>query len=225
MKSILFENFDVRSQEVKNYFLFLKDLEHGLIQSSVITTEKTKPKKINADLTKTLKATGFLLLYNLAEATMRHAIEVIFNELKIRKISFDNITDEFKKIIIDNFKKNNSSNKLLSNINIISFDIISASFDKEKLFSGNIDAQKIKEVSIKYGFSCQTNAQETDNGSDLVIVKTNRNDLAHGFKSFEEVGKGYSVDELLMIEERVVCYLKAILENIEDYLLEQKYLR
>lgn len=98
-------------------------------------------------------------------------------------------------------------------------------FDKEKLFSGNIDARKIRKTSEMYGFSCKTNSQKTKDGSDLLTVKTNRNDLAHGFKSFEEVGRDATADELLEIKKRVISYLKGILENIESYLSNKEYLK
>jgi hypothetical protein len=103
-------------------------------------------------------------------------------------------------------------------------DIISASFDPQDLFSGNIDGRKIKETAIKYGFSHVTDARKTGNGSDLLIVKMNRNDLAHGFKSFTEVGRDKTADELLAIERKVVKYLRQILQNIEAYLENQEYL-
>lgn len=76
-----------------------------------------------------------------------------------------------------------------------------------------------------YGFSCKTNAKKTKDGSDLLKVKTNRNDLAHGFKSFEEVGRDATADELLEIQKRVIYYLKAILENIDSYLSNKEYLK
>ncbi len=56
-------------------------------------------------------------------------------------------------------------------------------------------------------------------------VKTNRNYLAHGFKSFEEVGKDATADELLVIQKRVNCYLREILENVENYILNDEYLK
>jgi hypothetical protein len=59
----------------------------------------------------------------------------------------------------------------------------------------------------------------------LLKIKTNRNDLAHGFKSFEEVGKDATAEELLQIKKRVVCYLREILQNIEDYISKQEYLK
>lgn len=221
----LFKDFDERTAEVRGYFLFLQNLEKGSIQLSMGHGEHTKTKKISDDLAKTLKAAGYLLLYNLIEATMRNAIEIIFDELKNKHISFDQVRDDLKKIIIKNFKENQSTEQLLANIQAISVDIISAGFNKQKLFSGNIDARKIREIAKMYGFSYKTNAKKTNNGEDLLTVKTNRNDLAHGFKSFEEVGKNYTVDDLLRIQKRVICYLREILHNIESYLSNEAYLK
>ena len=76
-----------------------------------------------------------------------------------------------------------------------------------------------------YGFSYKTNAKKTKDGRDLLTVKTNRNDLAHGFKSFEEVGRDATADELLKIQKRVICYLREILKNVETYISNKEYLQ
>ena len=57
-----------------------------------------------------------------------------------------------------------------------------------------------------------------------MTVKNNRNDLAHGIKSFAEVGKDKSADELIKIKDKVVKYLRQILENISIYIDNQEYL-
>jgi hypothetical protein len=227
MRSTLFEDFDKRAQEVRRYFIFLKNLEQGSIQLSMGNTNNTKIKPINNDLEKTLKATGFLLLYNLVESTMRNAIETIFDELKTKNISFDDVRDEIKKIVIDNLKdKDNKSTKdILVTVQNISVDIISATFNRDRLFSGNIDGQRIKDIAEMYGFSYKTNARKTGNGKDLQRIKDHRKDLTHGFKSFEKVGRDATSDELLEIQKRVICYLRGILENIESYLSNEKYLK
>ena len=225
MKSKLFEDFDERAQEVSKYFFLLQNLEQGSIKLYMGNVDHPKVKKIDTELEKTLKATGFLLLYNLIESTIRNAIEAIFDDLANKKISFDNLREEFKKIVVQNFKNNKSSDNLLNAINNISLDIISASFDKGKLFSGNIDARKIKDTAATYGFSYETTARKTQNGNDLLKIKTNRNDLAHGFKSFKEVGKDATAEELLQIKKKVICYLREILQNIEDYISKQEYLK
>ena len=223
MKSILFRDFDDRAQEVSKYFFLLKNLEQGSIKLRMGNLTHFKVKNIDTELEKTLKATGFLLLYNLIESTIRNAIEAIFDDITNQKISFDDLREEVKKNIIKNFKKNRETDYLLNSINNLALDIIYASFDKERLFSGNIDARKIKKTAEAYGFSYKTNAQKTQNGNDLLKIKTHRNDLAHGFKSFEEVGKDATADELLKIKKKVICYLREILENIEIYVSNQEY--
>jgi MAE_28990/MAE_18760-like HEPN len=82
MTRILFEDFDERAKEVSQYFIFLKNLEQESIKLSMGgKIGKSKIKVIDPNLLRTLKASGFLLLYNLVEATMRNAIEAIFDEL------------------------------------------------------------------------------------------------------------------------------------------------
>ncbi|MFM2062701.1 MAG: hypothetical protein RLZZ507_2371 [Cyanobacteriota bacterium] len=234
MRSTLFEDFDKRAQEVRRYFIFLKNLEQGSIQLSIGNGSNTKIKPINNDLEKTLKATGFLLLYNLVEATMRNAIEAIFDELKTQRVSFDDVREEIKKIVINNLRNENiqTENDLLLGLRNISVDIVSVTFDalvkkenKNRLFSGNVDSKKIEEIANIYGFSSTTNKDKTRRGNDLLTIKTNRNDLAHGFKTFEEVGKDATADELLKIQKRVICYLIEILKNIETYISNKEYLQ
>ena len=224
MKSRLFQDFSERSREVSKYFVFLKTLEQGTIKLSMEGMDgKPKIRKLDSDLEKTLKASCFLLLYNLVESTMRNAIEAIFDELSTQGVSFDKVRPEIKKIVLRNIKKCNPD-KILVSITTISVDIISACFDKAELFSGNIDGRLIKDLATDYGFSYQTDAKKTGNGKDLLTIKTNRNDLAHGIKSFSEVGREKSADELLMIKNKVISYLKQILLNLETYLDNKEYL-
>jgi hypothetical protein len=224
MTRILFEDFDERAKEVSQYFIFLKNLEQESIKLSMGSkANKLKIKAIDPNLLRTLKASGFLLLYNLVEATMRNAIEAIFDELKNERVSYDRLRPELKKIVLRNLKKR-SIDDLHADIMEVSIDIISASFDPQDLFSGNIDGRKIKDAAIKYGFSHATDARKTRDGNDLLVIKTNRKDLAHGFKSFTEVGRDKTADELLAIESRVIKYLRQILQNIEAYLENQEYL-
>jgi hypothetical protein len=218
MDSTLLEDFKERSKEVTTYFSIFN-------QYSTESKTTNYGKNTNLELEQTLKATGFLLLYNLIEATMRNGIEAIFTDITNKNISFDILKPEIQLIILDNVKKNKSPKNLLKNLNNISIDIISASFSSDKLFSGNVDSRKIKDIAGLYGFSCETDPLQTQNGNDLLRIKNNRNDLAHGFKSFEEVGRGTNTEELLDIKDRVINYLQGIVENIEDYISKKEYLK
>lgn len=224
MTYIMFEDFEERSKEVRKYFIFLKNLEQSTIRLSMLDGRgNPKIKEIDSELLKTLKASGFLLLYNLVEATMRNAIEAIFDELKNQGVPYDHIRPELKKVVLKNLKKRNPD-RIFASITAISVDIITAGFDKDKLFSGNLDGLKIRKTAQEYGFSHLTDHFRTGDGSDLRTVKQNRNDLAHGFKTFTEVGRDKTTDELLEIENKAVRYLKQILLNIEQYLTNKDYL-
>ncbi len=224
MTRVFFQDFNERSKEVSKYFIFLKSLEQATTKISMEDLNgNPKIKEVDSDLLKTLKASAFLLLYNLVEATMRNAITTIFDELRTQGISYDDIKPELKKIVLRNFKKR-SFDHLFSTINTIAFDIITAGFDENDLFSGNLDGRKIRETASEYGFSHQTDYAKTGDGNDLLTVKTNRNNLAHGFKTFTEVGRDKTADELLEIKNKVVRYLRQILVNIDQYLSNQDYL-
>ncbi len=220
----VFLDFNTRAKEVNDYFIFLESLEKQTTKLAVFDPAGTyKIQSLDPELAKTLKANSFLLLYNLVESTMRNAIEAIFEEFKNKSISFDQLKPKIKIVVLQNLK-NRSPKKIHLTINQISTDIITATFEREELFSGNVDARLIKEIAENYGFSYQTDFSKTKNGQNLVVVKSNRNDLAHGIKSFEEVGRDKTIKQLLEIKEEVVEYLTQILENIRDYLDNEEYL-
>jgi len=93
----------------------------------------------------------------------------------------------------------------------------------QRMFSGNVDSKSLKGIGEIYGFRTLVPAKTRD-GADLLPIKTNRNDLAHGFKSFEEIGRAYPTRELLAIAMRATAYMAAILQNVDSYLDEAGYL-
>lgn len=198
MQTVL-SDFNKRAKEVSDYVNFVKDLEE---QKTKISKEDNLAK-IYVELLKTLKATAYLLLYNLIESTIRSGIEYMFNEIITENIPFDDIRQELKKLIWQNLK-NKAVDKLTVNIVNLSRDIISASFDSGDLFSGNVDAKEIKKTAKSYGFSSNTNYTETRGGVYLLSIKTNRNNLAHGWTSFNDVGKDATGENLVEMNQRVI---------------------
>jgi hypothetical protein len=221
--SFVFEDFQKRSEEVSKYFIFLQNLQQGKIKLVEEIPGNNKAKERDKVLEHTLKASAYLLLYNLIESTMKNAIEAIFDELQNQGVSFDDIRPELKKIILVNLKRRNPD-KILDEIQDISLDIVQIGFNREELFAGNIDSKLIRETAKKYGFYSPTDDKKITNGEDLYLVKKNRNDLAHGSKSFTEVGKEKGADELIKIKNQVVEYLEGILKKVETYIDKQEYL-
>jgi len=155
MQTVILD-FQSRVQEVNQYFVFLEGLIQETTKLAVVEDNgEQKITAIDSDLGRTLKANAFLILYNLIESTMRGAIEAIFDEISSKKVSFDSVRIEIKKIVIHNFK-NRSPDNIHSRIKDISLDIITAGFNSRELFSGNVDREEITNTARKYGFSFHT---------------------------------------------------------------------
>ena len=214
--------FQKRIIEVDIYFQTLDLLDKGRCKISCIDISGILIEKdIDDELSKILKANGFLLLYNLIEATIRKSIDAIISSIHSQNITFKELTENLKIIWVNqeikDLKENtfNSStlrNKLLSISQSILADEL-LTFKAECInISGNIDAQKIRDIAKQLGYD------ESTNGRNLVTIKTKRNHLAHGEYTFAEIGKDYTVKDLVKFKEEAEIYLADVLLKIENYI-------
>lgn len=200
--------FQERANEIEIYYLFISDFTNS---------------NSNDDLNKILKSNLILMLYNLVESSMSNAIEEIHSNIHNNLISFDLLKLELKEVLISYLKKNSNAKTFVSRVANLANDIVKTSFDKQKIFSGNVDSRKINEISKQYGFDATTTHANTKNGHCLLAIKNKRNDLAHGTSSFTEIGKEYSIEDLEKMKKETINYLKEILDNIDQYLVNQEY--
>ncbi len=63
------------------------------------------------------------------------------------------------------------------------------------------------------------------NGIDLEIVRTNRNDLSHGFEAFDDIGSQTTTARMQEIVSRTRLYMTSFIGAIERYQTDQGYLR
>lgn len=213
------EDFKTRAEEVTRYFQFLQAYDDRRVTFVASDTHaSTFSPAEQLALFKTLKANGFLLLYNLVESTSKNAIEAIYDEFKSRGVTFDDCREEVRKIILENLKRHRVD-AILPSLSSISIDVVFATFRKDDLFSGNVDANHLKKVAKIYGFT-----HPRKKSDELLTVKSNRNDLAHGNKSFADVGRDYDVERLEKIRAEVVTFLEELLVNIAAYITSRAYL-
>jgi len=201
-------DFQDRVNEVNIYFTFI---------------EKFIPNSDNDDLNKILKSNLLLMLYNLIESSISNAIEEIHNDIHRNSISYDLLKVELREVLVRHLKNHINPKDFVLAINNIALDIVKKSFNKGRISNGNIDSKKIRELGASYGFSYITNYSQTKNGACLLTIKRRRNDLAHGTFSFTEVGKDYTNEDLEIIKNEAINYLREILDNIERYLIRQDY--
>ena len=210
--------YNKRLSEVEIYFDTLALLDKG--SCKIICTDiigNILDKDIDNNLSTILKANGFLLLYNLIEATIRNSINAIFESVHSKNITFKHLTDNLRKLWIRQEVKNikyedifNLSKKILENELIL--------FKAECVnISGTIDAQKIRDIAKQFGY------QEAKDGRDLITIKEKRNKLAHGEYTFSEIGKDYTVRDLIKFKDNTKSYLDSVLSNIEQYINSEGY--
>lgn len=218
MNAVL-QDFQTRVSEVEAYFKFVEALDtRAALLKSAATGDDFLPDPEADALLKTLKANGFIILYNLVESTTKNALEAVFDEFRNQNVEFDNCRAEVKEIVIRNLKAHNPGD-LAGKLFPFAQRILTETFRKERAFSGNVDARRIREVAIEYGF-----ATPRAKGDNLLTVKSHRNDLAHGDKAFAEVGRDFSVPRLMQIKDEVKAYLSELLQHVSAYLTSRAYL-
>ncbi|MCX3080531.1 MAE_28990/MAE_18760 family HEPN-like nuclease [Klebsiella michiganensis] len=227
--------FHERMQDINEYFSFIQLLINKRPSLIYRESQNNEPTTIpvDMDMTHILKANAFIILYNLIEATISNAIEDIHNVfISNEALCVDTINENLTKVAFQSlhtpngqidFSQGNIAKVILKEWLSAHKRLIEA--NKNPLFSGNVDAKKIREVAEKYGFSSDTNAEITRNGYNLLPIKKARNDLAHGSESFRNKGRDTSIDTLVEMKDEVFHYLNCILENIQTYLDTQSYLR
>ena len=215
-----FIDFQTRSKEVEGYFRFVLRLAgEELAVRTAQGGEAAFSSHEHEELLNTLKATCYLLLYNLVESTMRNAIEAIFDELRTKGASYDDCREELRREILKNFKKRDTE-RLLPKLLTLARDVVFETFERSETFSGNLDARAIKSTAKRFGFA----EPAGDKFWLLQTVKDVRNDLAHGVKSFADVGRNASPSDLEAARAQTVQILGETLQNISDYLQKQEYL-
>lgn len=208
-----------RVREIEVYLKLVEDLE---LKQSVVLRKSTMRSAYNKrkqdELLRTMKASALLLLYNLMESTVTNAIEAVYDELEHNGITYNQCRLEVRKLMLKNLKQHNVD-KIVLKLSPIEKSIVHEPFKKDGIVSGNVDAKEIRAITEQYGMK-----RPRANGDDLRTIKDHRNDLAHGVKSFSDVGKAYTVQDIQRFKKHIAKYLKAFLSNVNTYLSNQEYM-
>lgn len=218
---IVIEELSVREAELKEYLNLLEFLE----SSTQLKREDGQEFAVTTLLIKTLKGAVFVVLYNLIESTMREAIASIHDSIGADQCGYENIRVSLQKEVWRRAKSNHIIlNDLVTETSTdISKNMHLATFIPEKLFSGNIARSEVKKLAEIYGFSESTNYSKTGHGNNLSVIKGYRNDLAHGNKTFSEIGSLNSIADVKQHSKHVVEYLYEIVDNIMDCVDQKLY--
>ncbi|ASB50463.1 MAE_28990/MAE_18760 family HEPN-like nuclease [Alkalitalea saponilacus] len=220
-------NFEKRKLEINTYLDYLLLLDKDTIELKYTENQEVKSKEIAPEFLTTLTANSFLLLYNVIESTIRNSIVAIYDNIKAEGVTFNELSENLKKLWTkfetDRFKEGNFrmetirdfvlefANKIVLNEVVV--------FSEEWMdFSGNLDANEIRLLAEKIGFL------KSPDGRNLVKIKDKRNRLAHGEHTFYDVGKDFSVREIIELKNEVFLYLDDVVKNVGDYITSKSYM-
>lgn len=219
--------YEERKNEIELYFLAINQL----YQVKDIIGEEEKLEFHKEDFIKILKSNILLMIYNLVESSVMGGILEIYDELKNQNLSYQTVSTEIKNIwfsFVFNqvYDKNAHYNSYRDKASKMISDILNNRtiiLDRKATdISGNLDAEKIRQVCSTHGIPFTT-PSGCRGGIALEDVKEKRNQLAHGTLSFVECGRDYTLDDLEKIKNETNIFLNGLLLDMKKYYNDQKY--
>ncbi len=169
-----------------------------------------------------LKSTFILLLYNMIESTMSMIFERVHEKLAVEH--YVDLSPQLQKVWVEFFFEKNSTKKFQVHLDktlgkTLSFPSLGDFTDRVKLFSGNLDSEKLHGLLKKYGIGVLA----TSGKEKLVFVKNKRNKVAHGEESFKDSCRNLTSSELIESRDAVFGALDSIVAQTDEYLINRKY--
>lgn len=177
-------------------------------------------KNGKVDFQLVLKSSLVLMLYNAVEGTMSNLLTEIFDNIKSRKISVENLPKNLQDTIYKfHLKKiGDKTEKLRDFNNYDGIEVCNVSYLEInkylKLFSGNLDSRSIRKLSLRLGVVLSGEIDEPA----LLEVKNIRNKLAHGETKFSNTCQDITLDESEKLCDKVKKYLGDVIEQYEIFL-------
>lgn len=232
MKTVLSQDLlKSRRKEVTGYLRFL---EKALETNAMIQSTGTVPLQLELELTHTLKANSYLLLYNTIEAVMSQLLEEIHEEIKASDAHLDDLNPNLYLEVIRKLKNGDEavadtfahpSGRPFVDYWLRDYEK-RVKANRNPHFSGNIDGMRIKTIGLKYGFATGDDAADAKlTHSALQKAKNHRNTLAHGEKSFTELGRELSYTQIRDDAVATLRTLNTIRLVVESFLSSASYRR
>ncbi|MFN0082382.1 MAG: MAE_28990/MAE_18760 family HEPN-like nuclease [Ferruginibacter sp.] len=226
--------FEKRKTEIELYLEILKTANFD--KAKLTGYDSVEGKNIDllfdGEKIKILTANSFLLIYNLVESTIYNSIVSIFDAITDNGVKYFEMIQEVQKYWLNNLYKHDVNKKketiidTFMNIAVQIFENTISLASNEINYGGSLDAQTIFETAKSMRIEVANIHKMYDknlHGSFLVDIKKKRNWLAHGEKTFSEVGTNVSYSEIEAAKNAVIIFLEEYINSVEAYINNQKY--
>lgn len=226
---VLNDEYNQRVADVKAFYEVLKFLDdvETYKNKPIEDTNTSKSLMLTRNMQKCLRAEAIIVLYNLIESTFSNCVFYVFDNIKDEKLHYENLISELRNVW---FREKIHSKLSLDKARKISKNIADTLSSELMEFkelpsdiSGNLDLRKIIFLSKKIGISLGRIPDVDRTGEILLSIKNKRNDLAHGNKSFSDVGSFLTYNELEDYKERTLEFLEFLIHKFQIFVSEKKF--
>jgi len=171
-----------------------------------------------------LKSSLFVAIYNNIEATFFALFERIHRE--VNPVDYNELSQRLKIIFIEyHFNKLTSINpmalKKLQECEL-KFPQLVDYLTKKKLFSGNLDVRKAREIFTTYGISFFEFSPDVS--ESILTVKNKRNSIAHGEVTLLDASSGFNNLKMKGLIDDNRMFLSKLIENVALYIENRRFL-
>lgn len=203
------------------------DRKKEIVETYKLIVKLEKISGVSIYHSASLKASIFIMLYNLLEGIVSQSFVLLFENISSNVNHINELTDIMQQLYYKMYQNKLSSAKDIKKFADAYSEIHKVTYDEYKknveLYSGNLDARKIRDILMTIGNNYELHVK---NEEMLVEIKSVRNKLAHGEYSYAEIGRGYTINE---IRKKYIFsmfkYVNAYEKQIEIYLDGKKYLK
>jgi|688.fasta_scaffold184511_2 hypothetical protein len=211
---IIIETFDERIEDIEIYIKYLEGIDPVFMESK---------------LRNILIANGYLLLYNLIEATLQSICTQIHKTIEKENLNYESLSEPLRLVYWNslhleyNFKDSKKFQTKLINIANELLARNTVSFNKHNPIRGNVSSEKIREVAKLYGLP-HTLHKNSSEDQTITNITRKRQILAHGEDSFSSLGSEVVISDLNDQFKRTQQYLNNLINSVDKYLRTKQYL-
>jgi hypothetical protein len=232
------EGLEERLREVASYLDFLRSIEAATMSGPPRLVGSPAP--ITAEQQRILYSSVYLQLYSAVEATITRCLDfVTIATLDHRKPKPGELSERLKRAWVQviarthvDLTPENRLNSALSLCNHLVEQLPVSSFKISKS-AGNWDDMEIEEITKRIGctlavpqdaFKAAKRPFRNDKNA-LGLIKSLRNQLAHGEISFAQCSEGVTVEELERLTSLTAEYLKGVAASFEAYVAADGFMQ
>lgn len=221
---IIWRNYTKRASDIEETYLlinFIANVEPHRNQP-IRNTDDGRELFVSQEMQCAFKAQFLMILYNIVESTVCDCLNFFYDSIADDELTFAELSDEMRAMWKEYLKRTSNPNFQKSDTELMDMTIRFESLAIN--ISGSLDMRKIIDVFSKHG--CRLEEINRDKYSNsFLVVKNQRNNLAHGNISFSECGSNYMISDLKKFKEDILIVLQELVNQAKEYISNKRYKR